>query len=194
MNFNPILLDIAEQFESERLVMRAVAAGNGVLHYPALQESLLDLRRYLGHLAWVKEEPSLANSERYCRGQRATFIQRENLVYFIFLKSDQTLVGSIGLHRIEWRIPKFEIGYWCRSSAQGSGYIVEAVNAITAFAFADLAARRVEIRADDDNRPSWKVAEAAGFELEGILRNVDRDELTDALRDLRIYSKIAKIA
>jgi len=191
MKFNPILLDIAEEFESERLVMRAVGPGNGVLHYPAVQESIADLRRYLGHLAWVKEEPSLANSERYCRGQRSTFIQRENLVYFIYLKSDHSLVGSIGLHRIEWRIPKFEIGYWCRTTAQGKGYIGEAVSAMTRFAFADLAARRVEIRADNANVPSWKVAEVAGYELEGILRNVDRDEMTDELRDLRVYAKIA---
>jgi len=191
MNFSPVLLDIPEQFESERLEMRAVVPGNGALHFAAVQESLTDLRRYLSHLPWVKDEPSVAGSEKYCRIQRSNFIQRENLVYFIFLKSDQTLIGSVGLHRIDWTIPKFEIGYWCRSSAQGNGYVVQAVNAVTSLAFDKLAARRVEIRADDVNVPSWKVAEKAGFELEGILRKIEKDELTGELRDLRIYSKIA---
>lgn len=191
MKFSPVLLDIPEQFESERLELRAVVPGNGALHFQALQESLSDLRRYLSHLSWVKEEPSLSGSEKYCRIQRSSFIQRDNLVYFIFLKSDQSLVGSIGLNRIDWNIPKFEIGYWCRSSAQGNGYIVEAVNALTSLAFAKLAARRVEIRADDVNVLSWKVAEKAGFELEGILRKCEKDEVTGELRDLRIYAKIA---
>ena len=189
MKFSPILLDVPEQFESERLEMRAVLAGDGAVHYAAVQESMTDLRRYRGHLPWVKEAPSLAVSEKYCRIQRSTFIQRDNLVFFIYLKTDQSMVGSVGLHRIDWNIPRFEIGYCSRSGAQGNGYIVEAVNAITGMAFAKLAARRIEIRADDVNRPSWKVAEKAGFDLEGILRKSEKDELTGELRDLRIYAK-----
>ena len=191
MHFTPILLDIPEQFESERLLMRAVAPGDGIHHFPAMLESIADLRRHLGHLAWVKEEPSQSNSERYCRSQRSNFIQRDNLVYFIYRKADQRFIGSIGLHRIEWDVPKVEIGYWCRTSEQGNGYIVEAVNAITTFSLTQLAAKRIEIRADDANVRSWKVAEICGFQLEGLLRNFDRDETTKVLRDLRIYGKFA---
>ena len=191
MNFNPILLDVAERIETDRLVLRAVMPGDGRVHFPALQESLLDLRRHLGHLAWVIEEASLPNSENYCRNMRSGFIKRENLVYFIYSKSDRSMVGSVGLHRIEWAVPRFEVGYWCRTSAQRQGYVVEAVNSITAFAFAQLAAKRVEIRADDTNIPSWKVAEKAGFALEGILRNWDRDTVSNGLRDLRVYAKTA---
>ena len=191
MHFTPILLDIPEQFESERLLMRAVAPGDGIHHFPAVLESIADLRRHLGHLAWVKEEPSQSNSERYCRSQRSSFIQRDSLVYFIYRKSDQSFIGSIGLHRIEWDVPKVEIGYWCRTSAQGRGYIVEAVNAMTEFALTQLAAKRIEIRADDANLRSWKVAERCGFLCEGLLRNFDRDASTRTLRDLRIYAKVA---
>ncbi len=191
MKFSPILLDVAEQIESKRLVLRAVMPGDGALHFPAVQESLHDLRLHLGHLPWVKEEPSLANSEKYCRNNRSSFMQRENLVYFIYLKSDQSFIGGVGLHRIDWDIPKVEVGYWCRSGAQGNGYIVEAVKAITEFALIQLAAKRVEICAVDVNVSSWKVAERAGFELEGILRNATRDGATDKLQDMRIYSKVA---
>jgi len=189
MNFNPILLDVTEQIETERLMIRAVMPGDGVAHFPAVQESLVDLRKHLGHLPWVEEEPSPLNSEKYCRNMRSSFIKRENLVYFIFLKADESFVGGVGLHRIEWEVPRFEVGYWCRTGAQGKGYIAEAVQGITDFAFSQLAARRVEIRADDFNVPSWKVAENAGFTLEGVLRNWDRDAITNDLRDLRVYAK-----
>ncbi|MET3107400.1 RimJ/RimL family protein N-acetyltransferase [Oxalobacteraceae bacterium GrIS 2.11] len=191
MHFDPILLDIAEQIDTERLVLRAVMPGDGTLHFPAVQESLQDLRRYLAHLTWVKEEPSLASSERHCRERRANFIKRESLSYFIFSKADHGFIGSISLLRIDWTVPRFEIGYWCRTGAQGKGYIVEAVHALTGFAFDKLAARRVEIRADDANVNSWKVAEAAGFVLEGVLRNWDRGGLDGGLADMRVYAKIA---
>ena len=55
-------------------------------------------------------------------------------------------------------------------------------------AFAHLAARRVELRCDARNGPSRRVAERAGFVLEGRLRNAaldpsgtPRDDLVFAL-------------
>ena len=72
---------------------------------------------------------------------------------------------------IDWEVPKFEIGYWCRTRFTGQGYVTEAVRGITAYAFDTLAARRVEIRCDSRNLPSVRVAQRAGFLLEGELRN-----------------------
>jgi RimJ/RimL family protein N-acetyltransferase len=191
MTFHPVMLDVPDQIETERLIFRAVKPGDGAVHYSAFRESVADLRRFLAHLPWVKVEPSLANSEKYCRGVHISFLQREHLAYFVYLKSDQSFVGGIGLLRIEWDVPRFEIGYWCRSGVHGKGYTTEAVDGITEFAFTQLAAKRVEIRADDMNIGSWKVAEKAGFPLEGILRNWDRDAVSNELRDLRIYAKTA---
>jgi hypothetical protein len=191
MNFNPILLDIAEQVETERLTIRAVMPGDGAVHYAAIQESIVDLRRFLGHLPWIKEEPSVQNSEKHCRNARSNFIKRESLTYFIYSIADGSFIGALFLLRIDWDIPRFEIGYWCRSGAQRKGYIAEAVSAMTEFAFSQLAAKRVEIRTDAKNVGSWKVAESSGFTLEGTLRNWDRDWATGELCDLRIYAKIA---
>lgn len=191
MIFNPILLDITEHIDTERLQLRAVRPGDGVHHFPAVQESIGNLRQYLADLPWVKCEPSLTNSEIHCRENYCRFIKREGLAYFIYSKQDNQFIGGIGLHRIDWTIPKFEIGYWCRSSAQGKGYITEAVEVITKFAFNTLLARRVEIRADDLNVASWKVAEKTGFPLEGILRNVYRDTVSEQLGSLRVYAKIS---
>jgi RimJ/RimL family protein N-acetyltransferase len=38
--------------------------------------------------------------------------------------------------------------------------------------------------------PSWKLAERAGFELEGILRN-ERKNLSGGFRDTRVYSRVS---
>ena len=32
-------------------------------------------------------------------------------------------IGGTGLHRIDWAQRQFEIGYWCRSSRVGEGFV-----------------------------------------------------------------------
>jgi RimJ/RimL family protein N-acetyltransferase len=108
----------------------------------------------------------------------------------LLLKNTETIVGSSGLHRPDWQVPKFEIGYWIRTSFQGMGYATEAVRAIAEFAFAYLRAVRVEILASARNERSCRVAERANFELEGILRNSDR-HVDGSLRDTKVFSRIA---
>ena len=98
-------------------------------------------------------------------------------------------MGSGGLHRIDWSVPSFEIGYWCHTSFAGHGYITEAVRGIAAFAFDFLSASRVEIRCDSLNRRSVRVAERAGFRLEAELRNAEAG--TDgSLRNTLIFSML----
>lgn len=68
--------------------------------------------------------------------------------------------------------------------------MTEAVQGITAFAFEELKARRVEIRCDPQNVKSRAIPERLGFVLEGILRNdllsVDGKEL----RDTCVFAKV----
>ncbi len=83
----------------------------------------------------------------------------------------------------------FEIGYWIRTSETGKGYITEAVNALTVYGFGELKADRIFIRCDDRNPASARVAEKAGYQLEGIMRN---DSLANdgSLRSTRLYARI----
>ena len=66
---------------------------------------------------------------------------------------------------------KFEIGYWLDSRLCGQGYMTEAVQGITAFAFTELLARRVEIRCDALNEKSQAIPMRLGYWHEGTLRN-----------------------
>ena len=75
----------------------------------------------------------------------------------------------MSLFNIEWSIPKFEIGYWLRTTLIGKGYMTEAVVALTKMAKETLKANRIEIRCDERNVRSRRVAERAGYRLEGIL-------------------------
>jgi RimJ/RimL family protein N-acetyltransferase len=97
------------------------------------------------------------------------------------VKGTDTLVGIPGLQGIDWEVPKFEIGYWCRTSFTGHGFITEAVKSITSITFEVLDARRVESRCDPDNLKSTRVAERAGFTLEATLHNNELGTLRDTM-------------
>jgi RimJ/RimL family protein N-acetyltransferase len=100
------------------------------------------------------------------------WLTRENLVMGLFRKPDGCRHQRV--HRMDWSVPRFEIGYWVRTNLQGQGYITEAVNGITAFAFSVLNAQRIEIRCDARNTRSAAVAERAGFALEARLHHDTR--------------------
>ena len=165
---NPILLDIPEDFETERLLLRLPRPGDGLEVNEAIEESRESLIPYL---PWARNRTTLEEREEFIRLQRARFIERKDHGLFIYRKSDGEFVGGTGLHRPNWDVPAFEIGYWCRKKYEGQGYISEAVRGVTKFAFELLGARRVEIRCDVDNERSRRVAERCNFTLEGELRN-----------------------
>ncbi len=181
-----LLLDFPESFESDRLTIRAPRAGDGTEIHAAVEETFDDLKPWM---PWARQMPTLEESESFVRRSQCQFLAREDLALLLFLKGTNTIVGGSGLHRINWAIPKFEIGYWCRKRFQGQGYITESTEAITKFAFEILGAKRVEIRCDTKNVRSQRIPDRLGFKLEGTLRH-DSLSLTGGLRDTLIFAKI----
>ncbi len=180
-----ILLDFPDSFETERLLIRCPMPGDGKAVCAAVTESLEDLRPWM---PWAAKAPTVEESEMLSREGRLKWLAREDLRLNLFLKESGVFVGGSGLHRMNWSIPKFEIGYWCRSSMQGRGYITEAVEGITNFAVEILGARRIEIRMDEKNIRSKNVAERLGFPFEGRLVNEGLNPKGE-LRNTLIYAK-----
>lgn len=191
---DPVLIKVPEEIVSERLVLLAPRAGLGQALNAAVCESIEHLKPWMH---WAHSAPSVEESEAVLRHQIAQFVLRSDLVYQIYRRNDDgsagRLLGGTGLHRFDWAVRRFEIGYWIRASAQGQGYVSEAVQALTRMAFSELQARRVEIRMDEKNLRSRAVAERCGFELEGVLR-CDALSPTGEPRDTRVYSRIVAAA
>lgn len=184
---NDILRDFPASFDTERLTIRCPQPGDGAAINAAVLESLDELRPWM---AWAQKAPTVAENEEYARKSHISFLQREALRLLLFLKGTHTLVGSSGLHNIDWRIPKFETGYWARTPYAGQGYMTEGVTAIVNFAFTTLGARRVEIRCDTRNERSVAMARRLGFPLEATLHCDDLCPLTGELRDTFIFAKV----
>jgi RimJ/RimL family protein N-acetyltransferase len=166
----PILGDFPESFETERLLIRCPLPGDGPEVHAAVHESMSEL---LPWMDWPREHKKVEDSEERIRRDRVRFLERSDLLLLLFLKGTNTLVGGSELHRMDWSVPRFEIGYWCRTRYAGRGYVTEAVRGIAGFAFEHLGARRVQTRCDSLNERIVRVAERAGYRQEGKLGNAE---------------------
>jgi len=184
---NPILVEFPERIETERLYLRVCLPGDGKIVYNAIQASIEDFKKWL---PFANKEQSEEDIEINIRKSYSQFLLREDIRIHIFRKEDDVLVGSTGLHRIDWDVRKFEIGYWCDSRYQKKGYISEAVENLIDFAFRHFHANRIEIRCDPKNINSRNIPEKLGFTLEGILRNDSLSADGKVLRDTCIFAKI----
>jgi RimJ/RimL family protein N-acetyltransferase len=178
---------LPEAIESERLLIRVARPGDGAMFNEAILESLPQLSPWLG---WVTPPPTPAQSEQRCRRAYGRFLLNEDLMALFLLKADGRLVGGSGLHKADWALRQFEVGYWGRTRFAGQGLITEGVRALAEHALTTLRANRVFLTTDERNVASWRLAERAGFELEGTLRR-DRPDLQGALRDTRVYARVA---
>lgn len=184
---DPLLLDFPDEFETERLLIRMPKPGDGPAVHKAKQASRNELKPWL---PFAQKEETEEETESNVREAYIQFLKRKDLRLHIFHKQTGELVGCTGLHRIDWDVPKFEIGYWVDTRFSGKGYITEAVEGVTAFAFNELKARRVEIRCDTKNKASRVIPEKLGFKLEAILRNDDLSADRMEIRDTCVYAKI----
>ncbi|UFJ41076.1 GNAT family N-acetyltransferase [Brevibacillus humidisoli] len=85
-------------------------------------------------MPWAETILTIEASESNIRQARLQCLERTDLRLLLILKKTGQIVGSSGLHRIDWHSRKFEIGYWVRTSCAKQGYVTEAVRAITHFA------------------------------------------------------------
>lgn len=186
VGLQPLLLDIPDVLETARLTLRATRAGMGAAIHDAARESWPQLAPWM---PWAREPQTPDLAEAHCREMQAKWHAREAIDFCFHHRDGGAFVGKGGLHTIDWGIPKLEIGYWIRTSCAGQGFATEATMALADLATGTLGARRLEITSDARNAASRRVAEKAGFVLEGILRQSRRDN-RDELADHCMYAKV----
>ena len=185
----PILIDVPTEIETRRLLLRCPKPGDGVSVHEAVVESLKELRAWGASLPWAIPDPSVDASEMFCREGQAGFIQRTSLPYLAFERDTGRFIASTSLHRIHWKVPRFELGFWCRTSAHRQGYTHEAARALLELAFTGLAARRVEAYTDELNVASRQLCLSVGMALEGVMRH-ERVDRAGTLRNTCVLAAV----
>ncbi len=165
---NPILIDVPMPIETPRLIIRNAVPGDGNALYEAKKESFDELKRWM---SWAQELGTVEDQEIVERKSYAEFILRTDIKLAAFEKDSGTFIGGSGLHRIDWDLRYFEIGYWIRTSASGQGYATEITNALLHYAFKALDATKVAICHAGSNEASKAVIEKLGFIKEGVFKD-----------------------
>jgi RimJ/RimL family protein N-acetyltransferase len=184
MAINPLRLEIPEQIITDRLLLRTPRLGDGARIIDTVLASLHELKAWM---PWATDAYTVADAEDWCRRAASKFITREEASYSLLHRETGRYLGSVSAFILDWRVPKFEIGYWLSTAECGQGFMTEAVKAVTEMTFESLHARRIEIHTDALNTRSGRVAERCGYILEGTFKNECRNANGD-LRDTRIYA------
>ena len=108
--------------------------------------------------------------------------------FAIYAHDDDALLGWAGLVELDRERRQGEIGYLVAPAARGRGVAHRTVTLLTRWGFDELGLERLELRIDPENVPSTKVAERAGYRLEGVLRNLHFKG--DLRADLGVWSRL----
>ena len=107
---------------------------------------------------------------------------------FAVADASDRCVGQIGLWLHDIDQGRAAIGYWIRPSARGQGLAAAALRCLTAWAMSLNEIHRLQLYVEPHNRASWRTAESAGFEREGLLRSWEY--VGDERRDMHMYALV----
>jgi len=185
----PTTISLPGELRGRRVLIRPYELTDAAAVGEAVRESREALRPWM---PWWETHKTIEESIDFCTRSKAHWLLRQNLNLGIFALEEGRegrYLGGTGFHRPDWDARAFEIGYWLRASAVGSGHMTESVRVLTRAAFEQMGANQGEIRCDARNTRSRSVAERCGYPLEGTLRRsaLGADGL---LRDTLVFALI----
>ena len=179
-----------ERLMTPRLLLRVPTAADGPQVAGAVNANLAHLRPWMPW-AQVRHTPE-QQTESMARAYER-FLRSEDLMYLML--EGGRVIGSCGIHRIDWQVPVGDIGYWLDWRQKGRGYATEVAGALTDLALrpaahGGLGFERLEIRCDARNNRSAAVPGRLGYELEARLKRNARDaQDPEQLRDTLVFAR-----
>ena len=161
---------------SERLIVRTVEE----FDLPALLEihAVDEVTRFLPYTTWR----TLADAQAWYERAMRHHAEGSALQFVVVANHSGSVIGTCLLFRFEPASARAEIGYVLGQRHWGCGYMREALTTLLAFAFNELALRRLEAEVDPRNAASDRLLRSLGFTHEGLLRQrwVMKGEVKDA--------------
>lgn len=109
----------------------------------------------------------------------------ENSAAYWAVERDGKVLASIGFRQISLEMGYGEIAYWVHRSARGMGLATRPLRRIVEWGFKDLGLHKISLMHSTLNDASARVAQAAGFRNEGVLRSYVRHP--DGWHDMRSW-------
>jgi RimJ/RimL family protein N-acetyltransferase len=162
------------ELSDSRVLLRLPAAEDLVSIESACQDA--ELQRWIE----IPVPYGREHAEGWVAGAGPAWEEDAELRFALVDRSDGSFAGALSLHAREAGMR--EIGYWTAPWARGRGLTTAGVRLVARWGLRELGLRRVEWLAGVGNIGSRRVAERAGFVVEGVLRGrlAHRGEVRDA--------------
>ncbi|MGO1057136.1 GNAT family N-acetyltransferase [Crossiella sp. CA198] len=102
---------------------------------------------------------------------------------------DDRVLGQAGLRGVDLVEAAADVSYWVLPSARGRAVAVRATRAVVRWSFAELGLARLGLWHSTANLGSCRVAERAGFALEGTSRSAVRH--ADGRHDMHLHAVVS---
>jgi ribosomal-protein-serine acetyltransferase len=139
-------------------------------------------------MPWVPDERSPEEALAFIRRTRQQLADNNGL-QTVIVDGEGRIVGTVGVHSVDWLNRRTSIGYWLSREHEGRGTMTHAVRAFVDHAFAGWQLNRVTIEAAVDNPRSRAIPERLGFVEEGTIRAAAR--IGDRFLDHVVYGMLA---
>lgn len=170
-----------ETLTTERLQLRKPREEDAPLIFDAYARDP-EVVRYLTFLPHRELSDTNEAVERFLENWRTG----KSYCWLIFRRDREELVGAISAREDQG----INLGYCLARPFWGKGFMSEAVNAITQWAFSYPATFRVWAVCDCENQASARLLERNGFHREGVLRKWSlHPNVSDIPRDCYCYAK-----
>lgn len=154
-------------------------------HTSAIFEMVDNNRQHLR--SWLPFEDRMQTVEFTRNFVNGTMMRNQKGIEHAFVVFyNDTMVGRVGLYKIEAQNRIGEIGYWIIENSQSKGIITLCCQGLMAFGFKELQLNRIEIKCGTENAKSIRIPERLKFTTEGIIRQGEL--LFGNYIDLNIYS------
>lgn len=136
--------------------------------YRAVRENLDELKMWM---PWATDDYSLESAREFIRGNLSEFATTGAFGTSVVL--DGKIVGIISFHHLDATNKSAHLGYWLAKSAQGKGLITRCSRVLIEYLFEEMNLNRVQVNCNTVNTKSRAIPERLGFQLEGVLRQVE---------------------
>jgi [ribosomal protein S5]-alanine N-acetyltransferase len=141
---------------------------------------------YIPLIGSLPARPTAEQALAWIRRQRDQLAEQARFSFAIADAESGNAVGAIGLGLRDLSEGRATAGYAVSPLHRGRGVATSALQALTGFAWTIPALCRVELYIEPWNASSIHVAEAAGYQREGLLRS--HQEIGGTRRDMLLYA------
>lgn len=165
--------------------MKSVQLQDASAVFNLIENSRVTLSEWL---PWVKHTNTIDDVQNYF----LSCINRleNNNGFDLCIHYNNSIVGLIGLHKIDHQNKLTSIGYWLDNEYHGKGIMTKAVDALCNYCFNELQLNRIEIACATENTKSQNIPKRLGFTLEGTLRQ--RELLNGKFIDHYLFALLQK--